>query len=100
MNTQQLEPNAAYRQAQGHLVSDMNGEKVMMSIANGKYYNLGEIGGRIWELLATPRTVEQIAEQLLAEYEVEQEQCAAEVRGFLQDLWNEQLVQTEKIASL
>ena len=28
----------------------MDGEKVMLSINNGKYYNLGEIGGDIWEL--------------------------------------------------
>ena len=29
----------------------MGGEKVMLSVKNGKYYNLGEIGGEIWELI-------------------------------------------------
>ena len=33
----------------GNIVSDMGGEKVMLSIENGKYYNLGEMGGEIWE---------------------------------------------------
>jgi hypothetical protein len=54
-------------QAEGNLVSDMNGEKVMMSILNGKYYNLGTIGGRIWELIASPRSAGQIVELLMTE---------------------------------
>lgn len=99
MSLQPIAPNAHFKQVQGNLVSDMNGEKVMMSVANGKYYNLGEIGGRIWDLIATPRTLDQIAEQLLAEYEVEPDQCAAEVSRFIQDLWSEQLVQTEEASS-
>ena len=37
-------------QVKGNIVSDMDGEKVMLSVDNGKYYNFGEIGGRIWEL--------------------------------------------------
>lgn len=32
-------------QSEGNIVSDMDGEKVMLSIKNGKYYNLGKIGG-------------------------------------------------------
>jgi len=32
---------------EGNIVSNMDGEKVMLSIKNGKYYNLGEIGGFI-----------------------------------------------------
>lgn len=99
MSTFQLAPNLTFSQATGHLVSDMNGEKVMMSISNGKYYNLGEIGGRIWDLIATPLTLEQITERLLLEYEVEPEKCVAEVSRFIQDLLNEQLILTGEAAS-
>ena len=38
-------------QVKGNIVSDMGGEKVMLSVNKGKYYNLGEIGGDIWELI-------------------------------------------------
>jgi len=41
-------------QKPGAIVSEMNGEKVMLSVENGKYYNLGRQGGRIWELIASP----------------------------------------------
>ena len=47
MSNLQLTVDAVIVQSEGFLVSDMDGEKVMLSIDNGKYYNLGEIGGRI-----------------------------------------------------
>ena len=39
------------RQVKGNIVSDMDGEKVMLSVENGKYYNFGDIGegfGNLW----------------------------------------------------
>ena len=43
--------NQEVTQGKGNIVSDMGGEKVMLSIENGKYYNLGEMGGEIWDLI-------------------------------------------------
>jgi len=82
-----------YVQTAGQLLSDMNGEKVMMSIQNGKYYNLGEVGGKIWGLLDIPRTAEQIATKLIEQYEVTLSECVDQVDRFLQSLAKEQLVQ-------
>ncbi|CAM3554568.1 lasso peptide biosynthesis PqqD family chaperone [Marinicrinis lubricantis] len=82
-------------QAEGQLVSDMDGDKVMMSIRSGKYYNLGPVGGRIWELIASPTPVTRLVESLLAEYDIEQSVCEAEVLSFLQLLANEQLIEME-----
>ena len=36
-------PVEKFVQKEGNVVSDMDGEKVMLSIHNGKYYNLGEV---------------------------------------------------------
>lgn len=38
-----------------NVVSDMDGEKVMLSVHNVKYYNLGEVGGLTWELMNEPK---------------------------------------------
>ncbi|MCC3376007.1 lasso peptide biosynthesis PqqD family chaperone [Cohnella sp. REN36] len=86
---------ATFVQNGDSLVSDMNGEKVMMSIQNGKYYNLGAIGGRIWELVAVPQTIEQLATALMEEYEVDRDTCEAQVRQFLDHLLQEKLIKTE-----
>jgi hypothetical protein len=80
-------------QAEGNIVSNMGREKVMMSVHNGKYYNLGEVGGRIWELIASPIVVTQLVDSLTLEYDIERTACERQVTSFLQHLYKEQLIQ-------
>jgi hypothetical protein len=87
-------------QAQGNLASQMGGETVMMSIESGKYYNLGEIGGRIWELLAAPINVRELVSKLMEEYEVPTEDCEAQVIHFLNSLASEKLVIVQEAAAI
>lgn len=70
----------------GLMTADMNGSAVMMDIMSGKYYNLGEVGGRIWELLETPTTIAALVETLTAEYDVTGERCRADIMPFLSKL--------------
>ena len=79
-------------QGKGNIVSDMDGEKVMLSIRNGKYYNLGEVGGRIWELMEHPIKVERMVAILMSEYEVEQSECEQQVVSFLELLLKEGII--------
>jgi len=80
-------------QAKGNIVSDMGGEKVMLSIDKGKYYNLGEIGGAIWGQMQVPTLVSKIIDHLMAEYKVEREECEKQVLDFLKQLIHEELVE-------
>ncbi|MGX1827607.1 lasso peptide biosynthesis PqqD family chaperone [Paenibacillus taichungensis] len=77
---------------EGNLVSDMGGEKVMMSIHNGKYYNLGSTGGRIWDLISQERTLTELVEVLASEYEIESDICREQVVQFLEHLTHEGLI--------
>lgn len=69
-----------------HVEAQMGGQTVMMSIQRGKYFALEGTAQRIWELTAEPVTVGQIVDRLVAEYEVERAQCAAEVVAFVEQL--------------
>lgn len=80
------------RDGEGNIISDMDGETVMFSIVNGKYYNLGEIGGVIWGLLEHPKTPKEIIGNLLCEYEVDEETCETQVIHFLDRLFEERLI--------
>jgi len=80
-------------QSPGNIVSDMAGEKVMMSIENSKYYNLGEIGGYIWDLIKLPVLMEEVIARLTAEYEISKQECELQVFAFMESLVNEGLVQ-------
>jgi len=85
-------------QCEGNIVSDMDGEKVMLSIQNGKYYNLGETGGRVWELIAATASVEDVINLLTEEYDVEQSLCEQQVLPFLNHLLQEGLIRlTEEV---
>lgn len=72
-----------YQRREDIVTADMNGETVMMDIVTGKYYNLGAVGGSIWEKLDQPLGLSTLVERLTAEYEVSAEQCVQDVQPFL-----------------
>lgn len=92
MNTQKISLDCLIVQGGGNIVSDMDGEKVMMSIHNGKYYNLGTMGGTIWDLLKIPISSNQLITTLISEYEVEKNECEKQVISFLERLYEEGLI--------
>lgn len=82
-------------QSPGNIISDMDGETVMMSIDNGKYYNLGIVGGHIWGSLQTPISINKLILTLTNEFDVEKSECEKEVIPFLEMLLNEKLIMIE-----
>ena len=58
----------------------------MMSIEKGRYFGVNAVGARIWELLETPQTVEQLCARLCAEFEVDAQTCEAAVVEFTRNL--------------
>ncbi len=92
INSQVIEKSQLVAQAKGQIVSDMGGEKVMLSIQNSKYYNLGEVGGDIWEELKQPMTVSSLILRLTEKYEVEKDVCEQQVMHFLTSLKAEGLL--------
>jgi hypothetical protein len=83
-------------QGKGNIVSNMGEEKVMFSINNGRYYNLGEIGGDIWDLLKGSIEVNSIVRTLMSNYQVEKKDCEEQVISFLDHLFEEGLIDIVK----
>lgn len=98
MDNHRITKNNMLFQRSGCLVSDMDGDKVMLSIDSGKYYNLGKVGGRIWELVSSPMTVAQLVDALASEYDIDREMCEEQVISFLTSLYQEGLIQIEEEA--
>ncbi|MDB2151341.1 lasso peptide biosynthesis PqqD family chaperone [Clostridium butyricum] len=71
---------------------DIDGEKVMMDIENGKYYALNEVGSKIWELTKDKIKINDIVNVLLSEYEVGEEQCRESTMNFIERLYNDDLI--------
>lgn len=93
LDTKLINQSTLVNQAKGAIVSDMAGEKVMLSVKNGKYYNLGNIGGAIWDYIESPLSVIELVQKLKEVFEVDTEECNKEVTIFLEQLYSEGLIE-------
>ncbi|MEK4065673.1 lasso peptide biosynthesis PqqD family chaperone [Peribacillus sp. FSL R5-0717] len=95
IKNQRVTKNLLYSQSPGNIVSDMDGEKVMLSVQKGKYYNLGKLGGEIWDLMKEPVTIQELVTTLQSQYDVEQTECKEQVTDFINQLLEQGLVKIE-----
>lgn len=84
--------NTLIRRADGLMAAALGDELLMMSVAQGRYFNLNGVGARIWELLAEPTSVDAVVATLVAEYEVEPPTARREVEAFLAALRDRDLL--------
>ena len=95
LKTDKLTLETTIVQCPGYIISDMDGETVMMSIDNGKYYNLGVIGGFIWGIINNPITISKVISKITAEFDVEDSKCQKDVIPFLENLLKEKLIKVQ-----
>lgn len=70
----------------------IEGDTVLLDIETGKYYGLSGTAHRIWSLLQSPLSMEQICDALQKEYNVSRDQCEQDVQVFLKELAHVKLV--------
>jgi hypothetical protein len=62
-------------------------ETVVLDPERGAYYRLNRVGTRVWELLgARPRSVDEVVERVVEEYEVEPARARGDVVALLGQL--------------
>ena len=77
----------------GEIVSgQVDGDTVMMSIENGRYYTLNPTAGRIWALLERPQTVSELCAALTDEFRIEPAACHKEVMDFISQLADRDII--------
>lgn len=68
-------------------------EAVLLSMRDGQYYGLNEVGASIWKLIQQPRTVVQIRDALLEEYsDMEPHEGERAIAEFLNEMISFKLV--------
>jgi hypothetical protein len=74
--------------------SDLGGGEVaILNLKRGTYYGLDAVGARIWDLIQEPRTIGEIRDALVNEYEVQRDRCESDLITLLQRLTDEGLVE-------
>lgn len=77
--------------------TDVDGEIVLMHPANWDYFEFNAAGSAIWRLLATPSTIEMLADALTAEFEVERETCLPETAALMETMLANDLVRVSRL---
>lgn len=90
-----FEPTTCIQSTQNQSSSVLGKETIVLNYEAGNYYELDEVGGFIWSLLQTRQvlSVQQIKEQLLNEFDVEESVCQQELTSFLGNLLDENLIE-------
>ena len=82
------------------VAADVGGELIMLDLSRGEYFGLNEVGAKIWELIAEPRTVSAVRDQLLIEYpEVTPDRIEADLLSLLSELVEASLAEVVGIDS-
>jgi len=67
-------------------------ETVILDLASGTYFGLDPVGARIWQLMVEGKTLAEVCEAMLAEYEVTAEKIELDVLTLAQELSAKQLI--------
>src|SRR5256885_9847136 len=70
----------------------IDGEAIIINLANGRYYSMTGTGALVWAMLAHGSAVESVAESLAARYAVDEEACRSDIEQLVHELLAEELL--------
>jgi len=63
------------------VTSEMSNEVAILDPKSGMYFGLDHVGARIWQLIQEPKSVKDIRDAILEEYDVEFDRCEQDLFG-------------------
>lgn len=81
-----------YERATELLEADVGDELMALDVEGGTCFGFNSVATCIWRHLEGPKSFDELNHALLADYEVDSDRCAAELRELLDDLIDKGLV--------
>ena len=91
--TIKIEANTLVQRGKDISFSQLDDELLAIDAQAGFCYSLNETAGRVWDLIATPISLDAICAQLGRQFAVDEQTCRREVTALLQGLCDAGLVQ-------
>jgi hypothetical protein len=85
-------PDASVVATERQLSTTLGDEVIILGLDDTIYYGLSDTGVRIWELIQARRTVGEILDVLVAEYEVDRDRAETDLEAVLVDLHSRGLI--------
>jgi hypothetical protein len=76
----------------GLIQTEVDGELVALHIENGACYGFNLTATRIWALIEKPRRLSELERELIAEYDVDPQECRVQLRALLEELQSDGLL--------
>jgi len=76
---------------------EVNGEVVILHFDSGNYFGLNGVATLVWKMIEQPRSVSELRDAILREYEVEPERCECELLDLLGELRERGLVEVRNL---
>ena len=73
--------------------ADLSGEAAILNLKTSTYFGLNTVGASIWKLVREPKTVSQIRDAIIQEYDVEPDRCEHDILELLQELSRHGLIE-------
>ena len=74
----------------------IDGEAIIINLANGVYYSMDKVGALVWERLQAGYTLDDVIRVVTATYDVSPEQAESNVVELVEELLQENLVVTSE----
>ncbi len=74
-------------------------EAAILNLKNSVYYGMNPVGARVWELLKQPKSVTELRNTLLEEYEVDEVRCVDDLLALLETMRSEGLIEVRGAAA-
>ena len=70
----------------------IDGEALILNLKTGEYYSLSQSGTFIWKFLGEKITLEELADKLSQEYDINKNVAISDTKALLKDLISESIV--------
>jgi hypothetical protein len=77
------------------LEAEVDGEIVALNVESGTCYGFNSSATQVWSMIEQPRTIGEICTALIAQYDVEPEECRRDVVELLRELQADGLVRSD-----
>lgn len=91
-----IEEDSVVTTAEGLATADLGEEAVIFDAEAGVYYGLNRVGASILKLIEQPKSVRDVIEALLQEYEVSADQLRRDIPALLEEMQKQGLVRVSR----
>jgi hypothetical protein len=89
-----LDPSTVVKRSDNQVFCVLDDEVALLNLDRACYFGLNDTGAHIWQSLETPRSIEDLCQAVLAQFEVTADVCRQDVLDFLASMQEAGLIET------